>query len=105
MMIKENSAAPEPRTASGPAPASHLYAYTVEEYDAGNGRTARSWTRIGVAFPHRDGTGFNLELRALPLDGRIVVLPPNDDAHGRGEAAEPSDALAAHRGNADRDNW
>ncbi len=66
--------------------ASHLFAYTVEEYDAGNGKKAKSWTRIGAAFPHKDGPGFNLELRALPVDGRIVLLPPDtgsDDRAGR----------------------
>lgn len=57
----------------------HLFAYTVEEYDAGNGKKARTWTRIGVAFPHRDRPGLNLQLRALPLDGRIVLLPPDQD--------------------------
>jgi hypothetical protein len=55
----------------------HLFAYSVEEYDAGNGKKAKTWTRIGVAFPHREGTGLNLQLRALPLDGRIVLLPPD----------------------------
>jgi hypothetical protein len=57
--------------------ANHLFAYTVEEYDAGNGKKAKSWTRIGAAFPHKDGPRFNLELRALPVDGRIVLLPPD----------------------------
>lgn len=53
----------------------YLDVYSVEEYDAGNGKKARSWTRVGAAFPHKDGTGFNIELRALPLDGKLVVLP------------------------------
>ena len=59
--------------------ASHLFAYTVEEYDAGNGKKAKTWTRIGVAFPHQNGPGFNVQLRALPLDGRIVLLPPDGE--------------------------
>ena len=58
-------------------PANHLFAYTVDEYDAGNGKKAKTWTRIGAAFPHKDGTGFNVQLRALPVDGRIVLLPPD----------------------------
>ena len=57
----------------------HLFAYTVEEYDAGNGKKAKTWTRIGIAFPHREGPGLNLQLRALPLDGRIVLLPPDQN--------------------------
>jgi hypothetical protein len=63
-------------------PANHLVAYAVEEYDVGNGRKAKTWTRIGAAFPHRDGTGFNIQLRAFPLDGRIVLLPPDPVSTG-----------------------
>jgi hypothetical protein len=77
--------------ASGhPAPASnHLFAYTVQEYDGPDGKKARSWTRIGVAFPHKDGTGFNVELHSMPLDGRIVLFPPSDDARDDRNAAAP----------------
>lgn len=31
------------------------------------------WTRIGTAWPHADGKGFNVQLEAVPLDGRIVL--------------------------------
>ncbi len=66
-------------TGGSPAPQpNHLFAYSVEEYDAGNGKKARSWTRIGAAFPHKDGPGFNIELKTIPLDGRIVLLPPDE---------------------------
>ena len=30
------------------------------------------WLNIGLAFPHKDGSGFNIVLQALPLDGKIV---------------------------------
>ena len=30
------------------------------------------WLNIGLAFPHKDGHGFNIVLQALPLDGKIV---------------------------------
>jgi hypothetical protein len=66
----------------------HLFAYSVEEYDAGNGKKQKSWTRIGVAFPHKDGPGLSVQLRALPLDGRIVLLPPDEGASG-GERSSP----------------
>lgn len=45
-------------------------AFQVE--DAANGQKSY-WTRVGVAFPHADGKGFNLVLRALPLDGKVVL--------------------------------
>jgi hypothetical protein len=38
-------------------------------------------SEIGAAFPHKEGIGFSIELKAFPIDGRLVVLPPdsNDD--------------------------
>ena len=72
--------------------AHHLFAYSVQEYEAADGKKARSWTRIGVAFPHKDGTGFNVDLHALPLDGRIVLLPPSDDARADERAEETAEA-------------
>jgi hypothetical protein len=41
------------------------------------------WTRIGAAFPHKEGIGFNIELKAFPIDGRLVVLPPDTDDDNR----------------------
>jgi hypothetical protein len=54
----------------------HLNVFTVEEYE-NNGKTQKRWTRIGTAFPHKEGPGFSIELRALPMDGRLVILPPD----------------------------
>ena len=34
------------------------------------------WTRIGVAFSHQDGKGFNLLIETVPLDGRITLRVP-----------------------------
>lgn len=31
------------------------------------------WTRLGVAFAHNDGKGFNLLLDAMPLGGQITL--------------------------------
>jgi hypothetical protein len=30
------------------------------------------WLNLDLVFPHRDGSGFNIMLQALPLDGKIV---------------------------------
>lgn len=38
----------------------------------GNGPDAR-WTKIGAAWPKRDGKGFNILCDAVPLQGRIVM--------------------------------
>jgi hypothetical protein len=60
------------------APSNYLNVFTVEEYES-NGKKAKRWTKIGAAFPHKEGTGFSIEMRALPIDGRLVVLPPDTD--------------------------
>jgi len=40
------------------------------------------WTKIGAAFPHKEGLGFSLQPKAFPIGGRLVVLPPDgDDNH------------------------
>jgi hypothetical protein len=31
------------------------------------------WTRIGAAWAHADGKGFNVQLEVVPLDGRITL--------------------------------
>ena len=34
------------------------------------------WTRIGSAWPHADGQGFNVQIETVPLDGRITLRIP-----------------------------
>jgi hypothetical protein len=55
-----------------------LNVFTVEEYES-NGKTQKKWTKIGAAFPHKEGSGFSIELRAFPIDGRLVGLSPDTD--------------------------
>ena len=33
-----------------------------------------NWTEIGAAWAHKDGKGFGLQLKALPLPGAELVL-------------------------------
>jgi hypothetical protein len=55
-----------------------------ERTDGCNGKTGKKWTKIGAAFPHKEGVGFNIELKAFPIDGRLVALPPDtDDGNSR----------------------
>lgn len=66
-------------TAKKPA----FIAYTV----TGEGKSA-FWTRIGSAWAHNHGEGFNIELHALPVTGRIVLMPPKAETEtDRSEAA------------------
>jgi hypothetical protein len=57
--------------AKGPA----LVAYHVREPKDGKG----FWTRIGAAWSHEDGEGFNVQVEVLPIDGRIVLRMPKTD--------------------------
>ncbi len=49
-------------------------AYQVRDRDGGKG----FWTRIGSAWAHGDGQGFNIQLESVPLDGRITLRVIND---------------------------
>ena len=53
------------------------------------------WLNIGLAFPHKDGTGFNIMLQAIPLDGKIVCreIGDSDDT-----AQQPQDDRGDRRG-------
>ena len=31
------------------------------------------WTQIGAAWAHEDNEGFNIQLSALPFDGKLVM--------------------------------
>ena len=44
------------------------------------------WTKIGSAWSHEDGDGFNISLAAVPLTGRLVIRKrqPKEQG-GRGE--------------------
>lgn len=41
------------------------------------------WTRIGAAWPHKDGKGMNLKIEAIPLTGRIVIRERTEGEGGR----------------------
>ncbi len=45
-------------------------AYQVRESSNGG---KSFWTRIGSAWAHGDGKGFNIQLDSVPLDGRITL--------------------------------
>ena len=45
------------------------FAYQIRE-----GKDKKSfWTRIGAAWQHKDGNGFNIQIDSIPLDGRITL--------------------------------
>jgi len=34
------------------------------------------WTKVGAAWPHRDGKGLSLQLSVIPMNGQIVLREP-----------------------------
>lgn len=56
-----------------------LAVYVVE----GQGGDKAYWTKVGSAWPHEDGDGFNVKLLALPLDGRLVIRKPKPKEAGQ----------------------
>ncbi len=44
-------------------------AYQVRDREGQKG----IFTRIGAAWPHKDGKGFNIQLEVVPLDGRVSL--------------------------------
>lgn len=52
-------------------------AFTTREYKDGE-KDKTFWLQIGSAFPHKNGKGLNVILDALPVNGRIVLLPPDE---------------------------
>jgi hypothetical protein len=40
--------------------------------DGANGQNG-FWTRIGAAWAHKDGKGFNVQVECVPLDGRLSL--------------------------------
>ena len=49
--------------------------YTVEDIDEENS----FWTLVGTAFAHEDRKGMNVLLKALPVDGRLVLRRYTED--------------------------
>jgi hypothetical protein len=45
----------------------------VEKYEDDEGLEKASWTKVGVGFAHKDGLGLNIELKALPVNGKLVI--------------------------------
>ena len=54
--------------------------YHIADRDQDNGEEKNGfWTKVGAAWPHKDGKGFNLFVDMLPLDGRLVLREPLEE--------------------------
>jgi hypothetical protein len=52
------------------------FAYNVRNREGGD----NYWIRIGSAWAHADGKGFNIQLETVPLDGRIALRVASEKA-------------------------
>jgi hypothetical protein len=44
---------------------------------SGGGKDRKGfWTKIGAAWRHEDGEGFNVSLEAFPTNGQLVIRAP-----------------------------
>ena len=48
-------------------------AFIVKKFNDKEGTEKSRWLDIGSVWTHRDGKGFDVNLEAVPLDGRIVI--------------------------------
>ena len=63
--------------------------YSIRTYQSGSEQRSE-WTKLGVAWAHRGGKGFNIKLGCLPLDGELTIYPladRKDDNQAPGEGA------------------
>ena len=60
-----------------PAMPKYLGVFVTETYQGNDGEERTSYTRVGAAFPHRKGSGFNIEItEGISVSGQLVALPP-----------------------------
>lgn len=50
------------------------FAYHVRESEDGKA----FFNRVGSAFAHKDGNGFNVVLDSVPVDGRVTLRTPTE---------------------------
>lgn len=63
------------------------YAYQVRE-----GENDKSYfNKVGAAWEHQDGQGYNIQLDSVPVDGRITLRTPQERVQEmRSETQEPA---------------
>ena len=61
------------KTTQTSAPKARFDVLVADNYETAAGGSQVNWIRVGVAFPHTDGDGFQIELKALPINGKLVM--------------------------------
>ena len=56
----------------------YLNVFVQEQFESG-GETKSNYIKVGVAFPHETGGGFNLNVTpGIAVSGDLVVFPPKE---------------------------
>lgn len=63
----------------------YLLGYTVRPAAAGG---KSYWSKIAVAWAHKDGLGYNVQMDAVPVDGKLVLRAVPEDHGDIGEVIE-----------------
>lgn len=57
----------------------YMNVFVQEQFESG-GEMKSNYTKVGVAFPHDKGDGFNLKITpGLAVSGDLVVFPPREN--------------------------
>jgi len=64
----------------------YMLGYTVKA--ASRGRKSY-WSKVGIACAHKDGQGYNVQMDALPVDGKLVLRAVSDEHEDQGEMFAP----------------
>ena len=57
----------------------YLNVFVQEQFESA-GEIKSNYTKVGVAFPHDKGEGFNLKITAgISVSGDLVVFPPKEN--------------------------
>ena len=59
-------------------PSHRLFAVSKAE-----GQSKASWLEIGAAWPNKDGKGYSLKLRAMPMNGGEIVMRLNEPSEAK----------------------
>lgn len=62
-----------------------MLGYTVRAI--GDGKKS-AWSKVAVAWAHKDGKGYNVQMEAVPVDGRLVLRDFSEDRQDSGEVVE-----------------
>lgn len=63
----------------------YLLGYTVRSPEDGG---KAYWSKVAIAWAHKDGQGYNVQMDAVPVDGKLVLRTVSDDQDETGELFE-----------------